>query len=51
MAAVATGSGIACSKVKSPWLFLSVDEARALAAICDQIITPDQEPGARGPVS
>ena len=46
MAAVAAGSGIACSKVKSPWRFLSVDEARALAAICDQIIPPDQDPGA-----
>jgi hypothetical protein len=46
MAAVTAGYGIACSKVKSPWRFLSVDEARALAAICDQIITPDQEPGA-----
>jgi gluconate 2-dehydrogenase gamma chain len=45
-AAAATGSGIACSRISSPWRFLTVDEARALAAACDQIIPPDEEPGA-----
>lgn len=30
----------------TPWRFLAVDEARTLAALCDQIIPPDQDPGA-----
>jgi gluconate 2-dehydrogenase gamma chain len=42
----AAGPGFACSGSRSPWRFLSVDEARTLAAICDQIIPPDQDPGA-----
>ena len=46
MAAAAAGSGIACSTIKSPWRFLSVHEAKILAAICDRIIPPDQDPGA-----
>ena len=46
IAAAATGSGIACSGEKSTWRFLSVDEARTLAAACDQIIPSDQDPGA-----
>lgn len=46
MAAAATGSGAACTVIRSPWRFLTVDEARTLAAICDQIIPPDQDPGA-----
>ncbi|MGP0017894.1 MAG: gluconate 2-dehydrogenase subunit 3 family protein [Candidatus Sulfotelmatobacter sp.] len=46
VAAAAAGSGIACSTGKSPWRFLSVDEAKTLASICDQIIPPDQDPGA-----
>ena len=45
-AAAATGSGIACSGNRSPWRFLTVDEARTLAAACDQIIPADNEPGA-----
>ncbi len=45
-AAAATGTGLACSGVRSPWRFLTVDEARTLAAICDQIIPPDEAPGA-----
>jgi len=45
-AAAAAGSGIGCSAGRSPWRFLSVDEARTLAAICDQIIPPDEDPGA-----
>jgi len=44
--AAATGPGIGCSKAGSPWRFLTVDEARTLAALCDQIIPPDQDPGA-----
>lgn len=46
MAAAAAGSGAACTATRSPWRFLAVDEARTLAAICDQIIPPDQDPGA-----
>ena len=46
LAAAAAGSGAACRSTRSPWRFLTVDEARTLAAICDQIIPPDQDPGA-----
>lgn len=45
-AAAATGSGIACTRTSSPWRFLTVNEARTLAAACDQIIPADDEPGA-----
>jgi gluconate 2-dehydrogenase gamma chain len=46
LAAAAAGTGIACSGTGTPWRFLTVDEARTLAAISDQIIPPDQDPGA-----
>jgi gluconate 2-dehydrogenase gamma chain len=46
VAAAGAGSTIACTGGRSPWRFLSVDEARTLAAICDQIIPPDEHPGA-----
>ena len=46
VAAAGAGSSIGCAGVRSPWRFLSVDEARTLAAICDQIIPPDENPGA-----
>jgi len=45
-AAAAAGSNVACSRNRSPWRFFSLDEARALAAVADQIIPPDQDPGA-----
>jgi len=45
-AAAATGSGVGCGGARSPWRFLTVDEARTLAAICDQIIPADEDPGA-----
>ena len=45
-AAAASGAGVACSRNRTPWRFLSLDEARALAAMSDQIIPPDQDPGA-----
>ena len=45
-AAAAAGTGVACSRNRTPWRFFTVDEARALAAIADQIIPPDQDPGA-----
>jgi len=45
-AAAAAGTGLACARARSPWRFLTVDEARTLAAICDRIIPPDEHPGA-----
>lgn len=46
VAVAASGSGIACSGEKSPWSFLTVSEARTLAAACDQIIPTDEDSGA-----
>src|SRR5271166_4025148 len=46
LAAAAAGSGVACRSTRAPWRFLTVDEARTLAALCDQIIPPDEDPGA-----
>lgn len=46
LAAAAAGTGVGCSTNENPWRFLTVDEARTLAAISDQIIPPDQDPGA-----
>jgi gluconate 2-dehydrogenase gamma chain len=46
LAAAAAGAGVACSANGTPWRFLTLDEARTLAAISDQIIPPDQDPGA-----
>jgi len=46
LAAAAGGSAVGCRAGRSPWRFLTVDEARTLAAACDQIIPPDQDPGA-----
>jgi gluconate 2-dehydrogenase gamma chain len=45
-AAAAASGAISCGGTRSPWRFLTVEEARTLAAICDQIIPPDQDPGA-----
>lgn len=45
-AAAASGVGVACGRNGTPWRFFNVDEARMLAAISDQIIPPDQDPGA-----
>jgi gluconate 2-dehydrogenase gamma chain len=45
-AAAAIGAGAGCGGSKSPWRFLSVDQARTLAAVCDQIIPADDDPGA-----
>ncbi len=46
VAAAASGT-ISCSSPKLPWRFLTLSEARTLAAICDQIIPPDKDPGAQ----
>lgn len=45
-AAAALGACVGCGGTESPWEYLSVDEARTLAAMCDQIIPPDEDPGA-----
>ncbi|MGZ6326883.1 MAG: gluconate 2-dehydrogenase subunit 3 family protein [Bdellovibrionota bacterium] len=45
-AAAAAGTSVACSRNRTPWRFFSIDEARVLAAISDQIIPADQDPGA-----
>jgi gluconate 2-dehydrogenase gamma chain len=45
-AAAAAGTGVACSGNQSPWRFFTIDEARTLAAMTDQIIPPDQDAGA-----
>ena len=46
MAVAATSSGIGCSQAGNPWRFLTADEGRTLAALCDQIIPVDEDPGA-----
>ena len=46
VAAAASGASVACTRSTSPWRFLTVDEAKTLAAACDQIIPPDEAPGA-----
>jgi gluconate 2-dehydrogenase gamma chain len=45
----ATAAAVAaagCGAAPGPWRTLSEDEARALAVLCDQIVPPDQDPGA-----
>src|SRR6476646_2075604 len=45
-AAAAAGTCVACSRNRSPWRFFTIDEARALASMVDQIVPPDQDAGA-----
>ncbi|HVN21883.1 MAG TPA: gluconate 2-dehydrogenase subunit 3 family protein [Dongiaceae bacterium] len=45
-AAAAAGTGVACNTNRSPWRFFTLDEARTLAAMVDQIVPPDQDAGA-----
>lgn len=45
-AAAAAATAVACGRPESRWRALSEDEAATLAAACDQIIPPDQDPGA-----
>lgn len=45
-AAAAAGAGAACSGKRNPWRFFTPEEAETLAALCDQIIPPDKDPGA-----
>lgn len=46
---MAAGSGIACGKGGAPWRFLTVGEARTLAALSEQIIPADEDPGGAWP--
>jgi gluconate 2-dehydrogenase gamma chain len=41
-----TGTAVSCARSKSPWRFLSVEEARTVEAVCAHIIPQDQDPGA-----
>ena len=45
-AASAAATAVACGPPRGRWRVLSEDEAATLAAACDQIIPPDQDPGA-----
>jgi gluconate 2-dehydrogenase gamma chain len=45
-AVAAAATAVACGKPTSRWRTLTEDEAKTLAAACDQIIPPDQDPGA-----
>ena len=45
-ATAAAATAMACGQPTSRWRTLTEDEARALAAACDQIVPPDQDPGA-----
>ncbi len=45
-ATVAAATVVACGKPDGRWRTLTDDEARTLAAACDQIVPPDQDPGA-----
>lgn len=44
--AAAAAPGISCSKARSPWRFLTAEEAKILEAVCGQIVPADQDPGA-----
>jgi len=44
--AAAAAAGLGCSRNGTPWRFFTLEEARTLAAICDQMIPPDHDPGA-----
>jgi gluconate 2-dehydrogenase gamma chain len=42
----AAATAVACAGPKSRWRSLTEDEAKTLAAACDQIVPPDEDPGA-----
>lgn len=44
--AAAVAPTISCTKTLSPWRFLSLEEARTLEAICEQVVPSDQDAGA-----
>ena len=45
-AVAAAATAVACGKADSRWRALAEDEAKTLAAACDQIVPPDQHAGA-----
>ena len=45
-AAVAAISATSCSRSRTKWRFLTDQDGRTLAALCDQIVPPDDYPGA-----
>jgi gluconate 2-dehydrogenase gamma chain len=45
-AAAAAAPLISCNGTSSPWRFFTAEEAQTLAALCEQIIPSDQDPGA-----
>jgi gluconate 2-dehydrogenase gamma chain len=45
-AAAAAVAAAGCSGPQSRWRVFTEDEARTLAAACDQIVPPDEDPGA-----
>lgn len=46
-AAAAASGATSCSNARVPWRYLIADQARTLAAMSDQIIPPDRDPGAQ----
>jgi gluconate 2-dehydrogenase gamma chain len=45
-ATAAAATAVACGRPSSRWRTLTEEEARTLAAACDQIVPPDEDPGA-----
>ena len=45
-ASSAAAATVSCGRSQSPWRSLTIPEANTLGALCDQIIPPDQDPGA-----
>jgi len=50
LAATAAASSVvvSCGRHNGPWQFFTPGEARTIAALCEQIIPTDQDPGASG---
>ncbi len=46
LASGAAAAAAGCSANKNPWRFLTEAEAQTLAAICDQVVPADEDPGA-----
>jgi len=44
--AAASSAAVSCGGRPASWRFLTAQEAATLAAMCDQIIPPDKDPGA-----
>jgi gluconate 2-dehydrogenase gamma chain len=44
--AAVAGPTVSCSRNPSPWRFFTVEEARTLEVLCEQVIPADSDPGA-----